>query len=282
MVLLHIMTKTVNSVIGYCLKSVVCCCGCIATEHQLNFIHAMMAGPQQDQRESLAALLWRFAKTGLIVAAALFSMLAPSQDWAWPAPWFIVLVSVCVTLLPSAVYVSRHNPTLLAERERFVANTGTTSFDKVIVPVAVVLTMGRYVVAGLQHQPPPVAAGLLSSPSMVAAAVLDVAALALQTWSVCTNRFFSSVVRVQTDRGHVVCSSGPYAIVRHPGYVAFSSQAIAEAVLLQSSWCMWLSVAKFVLLVVRTRLEDAYLQKNLPGYAAYAQQVRYRLVPGVW
>jgi len=104
----------------------------------------------------------------------------------------------------------------------------------------------------------------------------------LQTWSICANRYFSSVVRLQTNRGHKVCSQGPYAWVRHPGYVAFSLQGIADAVLLQSSWAMGFAVAKALLLVVRTVYEDAFLQQSLPGYAAYAQRVRARWVPLLW
>jgi protein-S-isoprenylcysteine O-methyltransferase Ste14 len=123
---------------------------------------------------------------------------------------------------------------------------------------------------------------LLSTRQQLAAVGVLVAACLLQTWAVCTNRYFSSVVRIQSDRGHVVCSQGPYAWVRHPGYVAFSLQGVAEAVLLQSPWAMCCAVAKAVLLLVRTVYEDAFLQANLTGYAGYAQKVRYRLVPLVW
>jgi protein-S-isoprenylcysteine O-methyltransferase Ste14 len=103
-----------------------------------------------------------------------------------------------------------------------------------------------------------------------------------RAWAMCTNRYFSSVVRIQSERGHTVCSSGPYAYIRHPGYVAFSLQGIAEAVLLESSWAMAAAVLKMVLLVVRTVKENAFLKASLPGYAAYVQRVPYSWVPFVW
>ena len=102
------------------------------------------------------------------------------------------------------------------------------------------------------------------------------------TWAESVNKFFEPTVRIQTDRGHKVIDTGPYAIVRHPGYVfglpALPRHAPGPGLLVgfdpRHSVCL--------LLVVRTILEDRTLRDELPGYEEYAQRVRYRLIPGVW
>jgi protein-S-isoprenylcysteine O-methyltransferase Ste14 len=112
--------------------------------------------------------------------------------------------------------------------------------------------------------------------------VTFVASYGLVTRAMLVNRWFSSVVRIQTDRGHEVVSSGPYRVVRHPGYVGGIGGALATPVMLGSLWGVALAGLIAVLLVVRTSLEDRTLTRELPGYADYAQRVRWRLVPGVW
>jgi protein-S-isoprenylcysteine O-methyltransferase Ste14 len=90
------------------------------------------------------------------------------------------------------------------------------------------------------------------------------------------------MMRIQTDRGHVVCDSGPYRIVRHPGY-AGSLLAMPGIVLaLGSVWTFIPVGIALVVSVIRTALEDRTLQEELPGYREYASRVRYRLFPGVY
>ena len=96
------------------------------------------------------------------------------------------------------------------------------------------------------------------------------------------NAYFLTAVRIQSDRGHEVCQSGPYHIVRHPGYLGFILQSVATPLTLGSLWSLIPGIAAAVLMVVRTILEDHFLQTRLPGYGEYAKEVRYRLVPGVW
>jgi protein-S-isoprenylcysteine O-methyltransferase Ste14 len=96
------------------------------------------------------------------------------------------------------------------------------------------------------------------------------------------NRFFSPVVRIQRERGHRVVDRGPYAIVRHPGYVGMIT-AIPLGALAIGSWIgVAFAVAYSLLMFRRVIFEDAFLRAHLEGYAAYAERVRYRLVPGVW
>ena len=96
------------------------------------------------------------------------------------------------------------------------------------------------------------------------------------------NRFFSTMVRIQEERGHVVASSGPYRYVRHPGYVGYITAAFATALALGSLWALVPAGLGMCAFVVRTALEDKTLQKELAGYKEYTQRVRYRLLPGVW
>ena len=101
-------------------------------------------------------------------------------------------------------------------------------------------------------------------------------------WDTASNRFFSQIFRVQSERGHEVASGGPYHYVRHPAYVGAIVFEFAMPLLLASWWAWIASVPNVLLLVLRTALEDRALQTELPGYVEYARQVRYRLVPRIW
>jgi protein-S-isoprenylcysteine O-methyltransferase Ste14 len=101
-------------------------------------------------------------------------------------------------------------------------------------------------------------------------------------WAMWTNNFFSSRVRIQTDRGHYVVTEGPYHYVRHPGYVGMIIFIPASALLLGSLYALIPAGVTIFLLVIRTSLEDITLQKELPGYSDYTKQVRFRLIPCIW
>jgi protein-S-isoprenylcysteine O-methyltransferase Ste14 len=96
------------------------------------------------------------------------------------------------------------------------------------------------------------------------------------------NRFFSGVVRIQTERGHTVCDTGPYRIVRHPGYAGNVLALPGVVLALSSLWTLIPAAAALIVAVTRTALEDRTLQEELPGYADYARRVRYRLLPGIY
>ena len=109
------------------------------------------------------------------------------------------------------------------------------------------------------------------------------ASYALCLWAMHVNRFFSSVIRIQNDRGQVVIATGPYAYIRHPGYLAGAIVMLASGLALDS----WLATAFLVIctlpfLMRRAVTEDRVLRAELPGYEAYAGRVRWRLLPGIW
>jgi protein-S-isoprenylcysteine O-methyltransferase Ste14 len=105
---------------------------------------------------------------------------------------------------------------------------------------------------------------------------------ALFSWAMASNAYFSTVVRIQKDRGHTVCTTGPYRFVRHPGYVGAILQSLVAPLLLGSLWSLIPGALAALLMIVRTALEDRTLQGELDGYRDYARRVRYRLLPGVW
>jgi protein-S-isoprenylcysteine O-methyltransferase Ste14 len=112
--------------------------------------------------------------------------------------------------------------------------------------------------------------------------VLILLSYCLIYWAMWTNNFFSSRVRIQTDRGHYVVTEGPYHYVRHPGYIGMIIFTPASALLLGSIYALIPAAINIILLIIRTYLEDITLQKELSGYTDYAKQVRFRLIPCVW
>jgi protein-S-isoprenylcysteine O-methyltransferase Ste14 len=221
---------------------------------------------------------------GVALLVLFLLLLAPSGDWGWQAAWFILMAPIPLAVVPGLYYIQRYHPDLIQERQRFFRNQGTAWFEKYIVPPLLALILVKYFAAGLQHQQSNSSTNtpFLSTPAQQAAAVGLVLSYILQTWTHCVNKYFSSVVRIQSDRDHKVCSSGPYAYIRHPGYVGYCLLSVSEAVLLESSWAMAVTVLLVCVFVLRTVFEDAFLQANLPGYAAFAQRVKYRFIPLLW
>jgi protein-S-isoprenylcysteine O-methyltransferase Ste14 len=105
---------------------------------------------------------------------------------------------------------------------------------------------------------------------------------ALAFWAMRENAFLSDVVRIQEDRGHTVCTTGPYKYVRHPMYVGVILIMLCFPISLGSFYTLIPAVIIMILFSVRTALEDKTLREELPGYKEYAQNVRYRLIPGIW
>jgi len=108
------------------------------------------------------------------------------------------------------------------------------------------------------------------------------ASLGLALWALTQNRFFSPVVRVQTERGHHLITSGPYQFIRHPGYLGAASSALCGSLALGSWWALFPAAGVVGVLLRRTVLEDRFLRRELAGYQDYACKVHYRLLPGIW
>jgi protein-S-isoprenylcysteine O-methyltransferase Ste14 len=170
-----------------------------------------------------------------------------------------------------------------AERERagFENTADVKPWDKVLAPLmGVSLSFPLVIVAGLDHRFgwSPVFPTWLN----IIGFILIMLGYTFAVWALAENRFFSSMVRIQTDRGHVVCDSGPYRIVRHPGYAGNILPLPGIVLALGSVWTLIPAAVALIIAAIRTALEDRTLQEELPGYRDYARRVHYRLIPGIY
>ncbi len=111
---------------------------------------------------------------------------------------------------------------------------------------------------------------------------LFIVSAVLIDWAMVTNPFFESTVRIQKDREHKVVTSGPYRIVRHPGYLAGILFTLSIPLILGSLVTFIPAGIYTLLMIARTWLEDKTLNKELDGYSEYTKRIRYRLLPGIW
>ena len=208
-----------------------------------------------------------------------FLPLLISRDWDWWEAWVYAIIGILGFAI-SRVLAARRHPDLLAERARFLQHDDAKPWDKLLSPL-VGLGGGLIpLVAGLDAlfdwSPP------FSLPVKILALVIILAGYALGSYALIENRFFSGMVRIQTDRGHQVVSSGPYRWIRHPGYTGALLTYLATPLFLDSRWAFLPVIFITIVLVIRTSLEDKILQDELQDYSDYARRVRYRLLPGVW
>ncbi len=212
----------------------------------------------------------------LVFAALLFGA---AGTFKWIAGWVFMALFFIFALVIS-IMLLRHDPALLEERLRPLIQKDQPKWDKILMPIVAVVFCGWIALMGLdavrfRWSTMPVwlqgigVAGLLWSMYITYATYRE-------------NPYLAAVVKIQTDRGHKVVSTGPYAIVRHPLYAGVLLMLPSIALMLGS----WYGVAGSVLLIagisVRAVLEERELQARLPGYADYARRVRFRLVPHVW
>ncbi len=222
-------------------------------------------------------IIARFAVVALLMPFVLFAA-AGHVDW-WQG-WVYIIITVVLSLV-SRYIVYLKNPELIAERAHFTQSEGIKDWDKkLVVWIAIVGPLAFLITAGLDRR-----FGWSESvvlPVQLGAIVVFLLGYAFSTWAIIVNTYFSSVVRIQTDRGQTVVTSGPYQFVRHPGYIGGIVSWLASPILLGAFWSFIPAVIVVVLYIVRTMLEDRTLQAELPGYKEYAQRVHYRLLPGVW
>ena len=156
------------------------------------------------------------------------------------------------------------------------------SWDRILGPLlGFGLLYPHVIVAGLDHYYGWTTTAFPLWVHIIAFVVITLGYL-LAGWAIYENRFFSLLVRIQKDRGHQVCDTGPYRFIRHPGYSGNVLSSFCVGLLLDSWWVMITAVIALIIAVMRTILEDRTLINELPGYQDYASHVRYRFVPGIW
>jgi protein-S-isoprenylcysteine O-methyltransferase Ste14 len=227
----------------------------------------------ENRKLSRIQLLARAVLTPILMIALLF-LLAGRWDY-WQAWVYIILNTVVLTLM--ATLFTKDSGLI---EERLNPKRGIKSWDRIYFSITGPLYFIALAVAGLDAR-----FGWSSGiPAYIywSSVALYLIGQAIFVWARYTNRYFSSVVRIQSDRGQTVCKEGPYRYIRHPGYLGGFLFTVTMGLMLGSWWASIPQVIAALMLIPRTILEDRTLQAELPGYQDYAQETRYRLLPGIW
>jgi protein-S-isoprenylcysteine O-methyltransferase Ste14 len=234
-----------------------------------------VSAPADPAHPRRGAFRWVIRETLGVLLVAVILMVSAGR-WGWGAGWGLTAI-YAVWVAGTAVLIMPVHPELLAER---ATRRPVRAWDRAILGLVGLLTTGAYVLAGLDARNgwgPDMPVALQWAGGAAALAGYLLVALSMRA-----NPFFSSVARIQTERGQSVATDGPYRVVRHPGYVGAATFGVAAPVVLGSWVALPLGFLTAALRVIRTALEDRMLLEELTGYAAYATRVRWRLVPGFW
>lgn len=175
--------------------------------------------------------------------------------------------------------VLRIDPELLNERSK--PGEGTKKWDKTILGLSFLVTICMYITAGLDsgryHWSPE-----FHWTIYLLGVILTISGQLIFLIAQKQNKFFSSTVRIQSNREHIVCETGLYKIVRHPAYLGSVIQSLGFPLLFGSFWSIIPIFISIVLIITRTILEDKTLKNELKGYPEYSDKTLYKLIPYVW
>jgi protein-S-isoprenylcysteine O-methyltransferase Ste14 len=208
----------------------------------------------------------------LILQYAILFITAGTLSWKWA--WYVLLLGLFLLIVNSILLPAE----LIEERGRKKENV--KKWDRILTSIIMFPTVLMYVFCGLDHRF--YWTGDIPVFVNIAGLVFIFFGSLLFTWSMVSNKFFSTLVRLQTDRQHTVVSGGPYKYVRHPGYLGYIIFTLATPIALGAYWGLVFSAIIGILLIVRTALEDATLKKELPGYAEYTENIKFKLIPLLW
>jgi protein-S-isoprenylcysteine O-methyltransferase Ste14 len=223
----------------------------------------------------IARIVARFA-IGLIVVGAILFGTAGTFDW--PEAWVFIIIQFGWSIA-IAVFLWNHDIELLKDRMK-LSKKSTKGWDKILSFVVLPFYIPYLVIPGLdavRYQWSHVPVWL-----KVACFVLVAASFLWISWIMKENTYLSRFVEIQEDRGHKVITTGPYRFVRHPMYIGAAILMTALPIALGSLYALIPMAFIAVYVIIRTYLEDKTLLKELEGYAAYARQTKYRLIPGIW
>jgi len=212
----------------------------------------------------------------MLLMAALFFLSAGRLDL--PRVWFFFGLYL-VSLLINMVIFLKYNPEVVKARSEMIKIGEMKWWDKVYAGLYILLMFALPVVCGLDVR---FQASALGIEYYLAGILLFVAGWSFTSWALVVNKFFEGAVRIQKERGHKVVSTGPYAIIRHPGYSGMIVLYLAMPLGLGSLYGLIPALLLAAAFVFRTHFEDEMLQKELKGYKEYAKKTRYKLLPGVW
>jgi protein-S-isoprenylcysteine O-methyltransferase Ste14 len=208
--------------------------------------------------------------------AFLFIFISAGHIKYWQG-WIYISISLLTTI--TSLLFMQIDTELINERSK--PGEGTKKWDKLILAISFLAFILMSITAGLdsgrfQWSPP------FHSYIYIIGIILTIIGQILFFIAQKQNKFFSSVVRIQSDRGHVVCDTGLYRIVRHPAYLGLIISTIGFPLLFGSLWSIIPSFIAIVLHLIRIYLEDITLINELKGYTEYAKKTRFKLIPGVW
>ncbi|EJZ18053.1 isoprenylcysteine carboxylmethyltransferase family protein [Rhizobium sp. Pop5] len=218
--------------------------------------------------------LGSFAMTVIVMFAALFW---PAGTLDWPRGWIFLGLFLALTAI-AIVWIRKTNPELFAARSKY--QKGTKPWDAVVATLtiilfAAILPVGAFDDGRFHWAPQPGWVVLIGY-------VILIAGYLGLTWAQAVNRHFEPTVRIQTDRDHKVIDTGPYAVIRHPGYAFALLLGFGMALSLGSLYALIPAGLLVVVLFGRTLGEEAELRKGLAGYKQYMERVRWRWIPGIW
>lgn len=223
------------------------------------------------------AIRKRLLQVGFLVLIQAAALLLSVWSWVWWNAWAYLGLYLAFLVFNAFVLLGKHND-LVEERSQIGA--GAKRWDKLIGGISAFGGLLILILAGLDERFG--WSGTFPLAVQISAFVLMAITYPLFTWAMVSNRYFSTIVRIQSDRGHTVQTGGPYRFVRHPGYASLLCSYVTLPLALGSPWACLPMLLLVANLVVRTSLEDRTLKNELAGYQEYAARVRFRLIPGVW
>ena len=208
----------------------------------------------------------------LIIQGIILFISAWTIKWHWA--WIFLSLGIIMLIINLFVI-----PVELME-ERGKKKENVKKWDKILTSINIIPMLGIYIVSGLDYR-----LGWSINPSIlihITGLVFYFLGSMFFTWSMISNKYFSTMVRIQIERGHEVATSGPYKYIRHPGYVGFIVMVLATPLSLGTLYALLMSGITIILLIIRTSLEDKTLKNELEGYLEYSNKVKYKLIPFIW
>lgn len=218
-------------------------------------------------------LLWY-----LMVIATLLVLLFCSGKFDWLNAWVYFIVSIAYLTIMDLIAMKK-NPEMLNERGK-VIKEGTKLFDKIFIVLWMPMVLSSMVIIAwdvVRYQ-----WSYMPFWTLIVGVILTIPGYILGLTAMLSNPYFELTVRIQEDRDHKVITSGPYKIVRHPGYSCEIINLFATPLILGSLWGFVPVGIIIFIFIIRTALEDRTLRKELPGYEEYANKTHYRLFPYIW
>lgn len=221
---------------------------------------------EELKKKALLRLLIGFA-----VFAAMFILSSGTISY-WEA--WLYLAILFVPVVGVVFYLLKYAPDLLERRMRIREKEKP---QRLIIKLSGVVILAVFVLPGLDKR---YGWSSVSPVTVIAADIIVLACYALFVLVLKENRYASRTIEI--DQQQTVISTGPYAVIRHPMYLAILILDIFSPLALGSYWAMIPTAALPILLVARIRNEEAMLTRELKGYREYKQKTKYCLIPGVW